>query len=46
VHHKDSDNHNNELWNLAVFASTSDHLKHHHGHKIEPLWDGATAGTR
>lgn len=43
VHHKDSDTRNNNLGNLAVFASHSDHLKHHHGKsKVTPIWDGST----
>jgi hypothetical protein len=41
VHHKDGNNRNNVLSNLAVFASQSDHLKHHHGGDVKPLWDGA-----
>ena len=40
VHHKDSNQRNNDLANLLVFASASDHLKHHHGSKVSPLWDG------
>ena len=47
VHHKDGDNSNNALTNLAVFASQSDHMKHHHGiSKVTPLWDGASPNGR
>lgn len=47
VHHKDTNQANNALDNLAVFADQSAHLKHHHalavGHKgPRPLWDGAS----
>lgn len=43
VHHKDDDNHNNDRANLAVYASQSDHLKHHHNKgSVIPIWDGAT----
>lgn len=41
VHHKDGDNHNNDRANLAVYASQADHMAHHRGRKVEPLWDGA-----
>jgi hypothetical protein len=41
VHHKDRDERNNKLSNLAVFASAGDHMKHHRGVKVEYLWDGA-----
>ena len=42
VHHKDGDNHNNDRANLAVYASHSDHLTHHHGKRhVDPIWDGA-----
>lgn len=40
VHHKDSDETNNSIGNLAVYASTSDHLKAHHGRVVATLWDG------
>lgn len=40
VHHHDSNNLNNDVKNLAVFASQSDHMKHHHGNAVTPLWDG------
>jgi hypothetical protein len=42
VHHKDSDNSNNNMSNLAVYASQHDHMTHHHGlGQVEPIWDGA-----
>jgi len=41
VHHKDFNQRNLDLANLAVYASTSDHMKMHHGAEIAPLWDGA-----
>jgi hypothetical protein len=41
VHHKDGDNTNNDLPNLAVYASQSDHMTYHHGiHAVTTLWDG------
>lgn len=42
VHHKDTNVKNNDISNLAVFASQSDHLAYHHGRKIDPVWDGAS----
>lgn len=42
VHHKDGDERNNDISNLAVYASNSDHMAAHHGRAIEPVWDGAT----
>ena len=42
VHHKDGDQRNNNLDNLVVYASQSDHIKAHHGKsKVTPVWDGA-----
>ena len=42
VHHKDGDDRNNNLTNLAVFANQSDHMKHHHGKRaVTFIWDGA-----
>lgn len=41
VHHKDGNQKNNDRSNLLVFASQSDHLKHHRGRTVNPLWDGA-----
>lgn len=42
VHHKDGDQRNNVLGNLLVFASQADHMAHHRGRKVTPLFDGAT----
>ena len=43
VHHKDGDTRHNDLVNLSVYASHSDHLKatHHNNYKVMPIWDGA-----
>ena len=42
VHHKDTNNKNNDLSNLMVFANQGDHTKHHHGKShVQPIWDGA-----
>jgi hypothetical protein len=41
VHHVDSDQRNNDLVNLWVFASQSDHLKWHHYGNVEPIWKGS-----
>ncbi len=44
VHHKDGDTRHNDLRNLQVFASHSDHLIYHHGRRKilpQPIWDGA-----
>ena len=43
VHHKDSNCRNNNIDNLAVYASNSDHIKatHHKNHKVKPVWDGS-----
>ena len=40
VHHHDDDNRNNQITNLAVFASQSDHMAYHHGSPVRPIWDG------
>lgn len=40
VHHKDSDQRHNDLSNLMVFASQSDHMAHHRGRKVLALFDG------
>ncbi len=42
VHHKDGDNRNNDRKNLAVYASNADHVKHHRGKRVVPLWDGSS----
>lgn len=40
VHHEDGNQRNNDLSNLTVFASHSDHMAHHRGRKIKPLFEG------
>lgn len=42
VHHVDGDNRNNDRANLMVFANQSDHMAHHRGRKIAPLWCGVS----
>ena len=41
VHHKNGDNTDNRIENLAVFASSGAHMSHHRGGRARPLWDGA-----
>ncbi len=41
VHHKDHDETNGALSNLAVFESHAAHMRHHHGSNVSYLWDGA-----
>lgn len=41
VHHVDGDDRNNDLANLEVYASQSDHLATHRDHRpVEPVWKG------
>ena len=40
VHHVDGNQRNNDRRNLWVFGSQGDHVKHHHGKRVEPLWRG------
>lgn len=40
VHHEDRNTLNNDLINLRVFAYQGDHLRHHRGFDVEPIWDG------
>ena len=40
VHHVDGDQSNNELSNLMVFENPKDHLRHHRGFEIKPIWRG------
>lgn len=42
VHHHDGDNDNNCIPNLAVFASSAEHMSFHRGGLGKPIWDGAT----
>ena len=39
VHHKDGDNRNNDRSNLAVYQSQANHMNHHRGGKIKPIWE-------
>ena len=41
VHHKDGNQRNNNLNDLAVFVSNAAHMAHHRGRHVQPLWDGA-----
>jgi len=40
VHHEDRNTLNNDLKNLKVFANQGDHVRHHRGFDVEPIWDG------
>ena len=40
VHHEDRNCLNNEINNLVVFACQGDHVRHHRGFKVTPLWEG------
>jgi hypothetical protein len=40
VHHKDYDNTNHDLKNLAVFENSGKHKRHHEFFKSDPIWDG------
>lgn len=42
VHHEDGNQRNNDLSNLTVFASHSEHMAHHRGRKVKPLFQGKT----
>jgi len=42
VHHKDADETNNSINNLAVFSTNGDHVAYTRGDKTRmPIWDGA-----
>lgn len=41
VHHKDHFSLNNQLWNLCVFKTQGDHIRHHRGFEVETIWDGS-----
>ena len=41
VHHKDGNNDNNDLSNLALFADQAEHMRFHRSGKGSFLWDGA-----
>lgn len=40
IHHKDGGCRNNALSNLVVFASQSEHMAHHRGKTVKPIFDG------
>ena len=40
VHHEDRNCLNNEINNLIVFACQGDHVRHHRGFDVTPLWEG------
>ena len=41
IHHIDKDCEHNNLKNLEVYTSQSDHLKKHRGQDVKPIWKGA-----
>ena len=41
VHHIDRNDLNNDISNLAVFASQADHMRHHRDIPVAPIWDGS-----
>ena len=41
VHHIDNNNYHNLPSNLMVFTTQGDHIRHHRGFDVEPLWDGS-----
>jgi hypothetical protein len=43
VHHENRNQCDNRLYNLRVFATQGDHLRHHRGFDVTPIWDGRTA---
>jgi len=40
VHHEDRNTLNNMLNNLKVFRNQGDHIRHHRGFTVTPIWDG------
>ena len=40
VHHENRDCLYNEVSNLKVFACQGDHVRHHRGFDVTPLWEG------
>ena len=43
IHHVDKNSRHNEIGNLWVFASQSDHMRFHRGGKVMPIWRGDPA---
>lgn len=41
VHHENRNCLDNRLKNLKVFCNQGDHIRHHRGFDVEPLWDGS-----
>ena len=42
-HHKDRNQFNNDPRNLMVFRCQGDHVRHHRGFEVDPLWDGTNS---
>ena len=40
VHHENRNTLDNRLINLRVFANNGDHVRHHRGFDVQPIWDG------
>lgn len=40
IHHEDRNTLNNDPHNLMVFRCNGDHVRHHRGFDVEPVWDG------
>ena len=41
VHHEDRNCLNNMKSNLKVFRNQGDHVRHHRGFEVDPVWDGS-----
>ncbi len=41
VHHEDRNQFNNDISNLRVFACQGDHIRHHRGFDVTPIFDGS-----
>ena len=41
VHHEDKDTANNAIQNLRVFKCNGDHVRHHRGFVVAPIFDGS-----
>ncbi len=42
VHHENRNTLDNRLKNLKVFRNQGDHVRHHRGFDVEPLWSGTS----